>query len=186
MSPSSLLGWGGETLVPSTLSLGLFSPSITCYLHAANRAHDLHWEIILLQAFKSEGWKGNLAAKKDKTQTHRTPEDKGKGGSRFHFSIPVTLLAGQGNQALPKLVYQPAFSSPTGTDAPSPTQVGQCPRGRCWLLSWVHGSLLLPPDFLQNNSEVITERYNKLPNMLHLHRTHLISAGRKPYSQQAL
>jgi hypothetical protein len=34
-----------------------------------------------------------------------------KGQSRFYFSILVTLLAGQGNQALPKLVHQPALSS---------------------------------------------------------------------------
>ena len=59
-----------------------------------------------------------IRQQKDRAQTHRTPEDKGEGGSWFHFSILVTLLAGQGNQALPKLVHQaPALSSPAGADA---------------------------------------------------------------------
>lgn len=91
-----------------------------------------------ITSFSEHREQRQFGSQKDRAQTHRTPEDKGKGGSHFHFSVLVTLLAGQGNQALPKLVHQPpARPSPAGADAPILIRAGWCPRCSCWLLSWV-------------------------------------------------
>lgn len=122
-------------------------------------------------AFQSEGSKVIWQQKRTELR-HRTTEDKGKGGSWFHFSIPVTLLAEQGNQALPKLVHQPpALSSPAGANVPISIQAGRCPRGSCWLLSGVCLPPLLPPkpliSFLDNLEMMVT--------MMHFHEHHLIS-----------
>lgn len=107
----------------------LVSAPSTPLTHPAE-LHYLRRGVISPPVFQSEGSRGNLAAKR--TSSDRTPEDKGKGGSWFHFSMLVTLLAGQGNQALPKLVHQPpALPFP----APVLIQAGWCPRGSCWLLS---------------------------------------------------
>lgn len=75
-----------------------------------------------IPAPRSEGRPRSLGGVKDRAQTHRTPKDKDKRRSWFHFSILVTLLAGQGNQALPKLVHQPVLSSQAGAETPFPSK----------------------------------------------------------------
>lgn len=132
-----------QTHIPTSVSPATFSFSII--LNASSI------RVISRRAFQSERSKSNLAAKKDRAQIHRTPKDKGKGGSWFHFLMLVILSAGQGNQALPKLVHQPpALPSSAGADShPDPS----------WLVS--QGQLLAPVMSLS-----VTASPSKVPGFL--------------------
>lgn len=134
-----------QTHIPTPLSPATFSFSIVHTINASSI------RVISPRAFQSERSKSNLAAKKDRAQIHRTPKDKGKGGSWFHFLTLVILSAGQGNQALPKLVHQPpALPSSAGADShPDPS----------WLVS--QGQLLAPVMSLS-----VTSSPSKVPGFL--------------------
>lgn len=105
---------------------------------------------------RSEGQPRKLGSVKDRAQTHRTPKDKDKGRSWFHFSILVTLLAGQGNQALPKLVHQPALSSLAGAGVPFLSKQlglpGQLPAPAVYLYLLLSLSPKSPVSFLDRKT----------------------------------